>query len=162
MGGAADPGCSLTKMSKRMNTEGVPREIGYTFPSAEAVLDRSMVVAYLDAVEATHPVYREGNIVPPMAIAALAFRSLAERMSLPPGTIHVSQEFGFHRAASVGDALTTRARISGKRARGKLVLMTVDLEVTNRDGDVVLSGKTTFLLPVDGYDGQPQESDAHR
>lgn len=134
-------------LAETMNTESVPLEVGYTFPPFDAVLDRSTVAAYLDAVGENHPLYSEGNVVPPTAIAALVFGSLAKQMGLPPGTIHISQEFEFRRAVAVNDRVTMQARISGKRGRGKFALMVIDLEVTNKNREPVLSGKTTFLLP---------------
>lgn len=133
-----------------MNTENVPLEVGYEFPPSDAVLDRPTVIAYLDAVGEDHPIYRSGDLVPPTAVAALVFGALAERMGLPPGTVHISQEFEFHRAASVNERVTVQACISGKRARGRFVLMALDLRAANADGGMVLSGKATFLLPDRG------------
>ena len=133
--------------SEAMHTGNVPLQVGYMFPPSDAVLDRATVAAYLEAVGENHSIYHSGHLVPPTAIAALLFGALAERMGLPPGTVHISQEFEFHRAVSVNDRVTMRASVSGKRTRGKFILLTVDLGVTGREGEAVLSGRATFLLP---------------
>ena len=67
---------------------------------------------------------------------------------MPPGTIHVSQEFEFTGAVSTQDSLTGRATVSRVQERGKLHLINVELNVSNQKNEPVLSGKTGFILPV--------------
>lgn len=134
-------------MSNPQKVEYSQLEPGHEFPPASAALDGATVSAYLKAVGETSPLYQGSDLVPPTAVAALAMAALSEQMTLPPGTIHVSQELEFKAAVSVNDTITTRARVSGKRVRGKLALMTIDLEVSNQSGTKVLFGKTSFMLP---------------
>jgi len=103
---------------------------------------------YLKAVEEESVIYRGTGLVPPMAVAALALKALADAISMPPGTVHVSQEFDFMATVNINDVLTSRARVNRVQERGKLHLVNVDINVTNQENRPVLSGKTGFILPV--------------
>ncbi|MFC1874392.1 MaoC family dehydratase [Chloroflexota bacterium] len=123
-------------------------EAGYEFAPASYTLDRSGVNLFLEAVEETSRLYQATDLVPPMAVAAYAMASLAESISLPPGTIHVSQELEFLEVAKVGDTISCQAKVMKKQERGKLHLMIIGLDVLNQDQKKVISGKTSFVLPV--------------
>lgn len=129
-------------------------EAGYEFPPGNYKLDAARVVLFLKAVEDSSRLYRNTGTVPPMAIAALAMTKLSETVSLPPGAVHVSQELNFVAAVSVGDSLTSYARLSRTQKRGKLHLLTVDFDVRNKDQKTVLTGRTSFIMPQSD-DGQP-------
>ena len=134
-------------MPERQKLEYEHLETGYEFHPASYRLDAGMVAAYLRAVSDTSPLYQDSEIVPPMAVAALAMAALLESISLPGGTIHVSQEIEFIDPVSVKDTITCHARVSRKQERGKLHLMTIELSVFNQTQKAVLSGKTSFILP---------------
>ncbi|HEY50324.1 MAG TPA: MaoC family dehydratase [Dehalococcoidia bacterium] len=122
---------------------------GQEFPPAAFQVDSATVSDYLKAVEENSVIYRGTGIVPPMAVAALALKALINAISMPPGTIHVSQEFEFMATVNTQDILTGRARVSRVQERGKLHLMTVDIDVANQKQESVLAGKTGFILPVE-------------
>jgi acyl dehydratase len=82
-----------------------------------------------------------------MAIAARALATLSEHISLPPGTIHVSQELEFIDTVSVDDTIICQAKVGRKQERGRLHLLTIDLNVLNQNQKMVMVGKTTFILP---------------
>lgn len=121
---------------------------GQKFPPAAFQVDPSTVADYLKAVEENNSLYENTGLVPPMAVAALSLKALIDSISMPPGTIHVSQEFEFIANVKTGDALTSRARVSRVQERGKLHLMNVDTSVLNQENKPVLTGKTGFILPV--------------
>ncbi len=127
-------------------------EVGYEFPPSSYKLDSSMVTTYLKAVEDASALYQDTVLVPPMAIAAHAMASLSESICLPPGTIHVSQEFEFIDAVSINDTLISYAKVSRKQSRGKFHLLIVDLNVVNQNQKAVLTGKTSFILPEHSED----------
>jgi hypothetical protein len=129
-------------------------ETGYQFPASSYQLDSSIVMAYLKAVEDASSLYQDTELVPPMAIAAYAMVALSENMYLPPGTIHVSQEFEFIGTVSTNDILVSNARVSRKQSRGKLHLLTVDLNVSDQRQKTVLVGKSSFILPEPDEDGR--------
>jgi len=120
---------------------------GYEFPACVCQFDRNMVSIYIQATGDVSGLYRDTDFVPPMAIAAQALATLAESISLPPGTIHVSQEFEFTGIVCVGDTLTNQARISKHQQRGALHLLAVVLNVLNQKGEQVLNGSAGFVLP---------------
>ena len=122
-------------------------EAGYDFPPSQYRLDSEVVSAYLKAVGDESRLYQDEKLVPPLAVAAYAMAALSENIQLPSGTIHVSQEFEFRDLASAGENLTSRARVSRKQSRGKLHLMDIELRVSNEDQKIVLTGKTSFILP---------------
>jgi len=134
-------------MANQQTVEFSLLEPGHQFPQASYVLETSLIEAYLKATEETYAVYRQERLVPPTAIAACAMAALAEGIDLPPGTIHISQEIEFIKHACVNDTITCHAEVSGKRNRGKLELLTIEIDVTNQNGESVLAGKTTFLAP---------------
>lgn len=122
-------------------------ETGYQFPASSYRLDKSIVTAYLKAVEDTSNLYLDTELVPPMAIAAYAMGALSESMYLPPGTIHVSQEFESMGIVNTNDTLVSNATVSRKQSRGKLHLLSVDLRVSDQRQNTVLVGKSSFILP---------------
>ncbi len=122
-------------------------EPGYEFPPHHYRLNSSAVSSYLKAVGDTTEVYQGSGLVPPLAVAALALSALSQGINLPPGTIHVSQEFEFSGTATIDDSLTSFARISRKHNRGNLQLMAIDFKVKNQSQQVILTARTSFILP---------------
>jgi acyl dehydratase len=120
----------------------------YEFPPASFQIDPATVSDYLKAVGEDNVIYKNAGLVPPMAVAALALKSLIDAISMPRGTIHVSQEFDFIAEVNTHDILTSRARVGRVQERGKLHLITVDINVSNQENRPVLAGKTGFILSV--------------
>ena len=120
---------------------------GYEFAPSSYKLDPSMVAAYLKAVDEDSSLYRDGELAPPMAVAAYAMAALSEGISLPPGTIHVSQELEFMGTVTTKDTITTHAVVSRRQDRGKFRLLAIDLTVVDQRQKRVLVGKTSFLMP---------------
>jgi len=139
-------------MPKEQKVEYSQLEAGYEFPPSSYKLDSSMVAMYLKAVEDTSSLYQDTELVPPMAIAAYAIAALSESISLPSGTIHVSQELEFIDTVSINDTLISYAKVSRKQSRGKFHLLTIELNVFNQRQKAVLAGKTSFILPAYGED----------
>ena len=134
-------------MTKQPKLDYRQMEVGYEFPPTSYKLDVSMVSTYLKAVDETSQLYRDTELVPPMAIAAYAMAALSQGISLPQGTIHVNQELEFLDTVSVRDTITCQAKVSRRHDRGRLHLMTIDLDVFNQNQEKVLAGKVGFVLP---------------
>ena len=134
-------------MPEKQKIEYSQLEAGFEFPPSSYRLDPTMVATYLRAVEEKSELYQDTNLVPPMAIAAHAMAALSEGICLPPGTIHVSQEFEFLNTANVEDTFTSYAKVGMKQSRGKFNMLVVNLDVTDQDMKKVLTGKTSFILP---------------
>ena len=135
-------------MQEQKKTEYQDLKAGQEFPPAVFQIDSVTAADYLKAVEEDNTMYQNTGLVPPMAVAALALKSLIGAISMPPGTIHVSQEFEFIDTVNTQDTLTSRASVSRIQERGKLHLINVDINVSNQEQKPVLAGKTGFILPV--------------
>ena len=105
-----------------------------------------MVAAYLKAVEDDSALYRDTKFVPPTAIAALAMSALSESISLPPGTVHISQELEFLGTACREDTVTCQSRVSRKQDRGRLHMMTIEMNIM-KEQQKVMTAKIGFILP---------------
>ena len=134
-------------MPEKQRIEYNQLEADYEFPPSSYKLDSAIVATYLKAVEDTSGLYQDNILIPPMAIAAYAMAALSEDICLPPGTIHVSQEFEFMGIASIDDTFTSYARVAKKQSRGKFHLLIVNFNVVNQNQKAVLTGKTSFILP---------------
>lgn len=122
-------------------------ENGYEFPPSFYKLDAASISNYLKAVEDTSYPYEKNQVVPPMAIAASAMAALSRSISLPPGTIHISQELEFRGEARTDDGLTGYAKVNRKWSRGRFQFLDVELNVCRNDQKAVLYGRTSFILP---------------
>jgi len=122
-------------------------EVGCEFPPASCELTPEMINIYLKAVEGTSTLYQGTGLVPPMAIAAYAMVVLSESISLPAGAIHVTQDIEFMDTASMGDTVTSYARVTRKQNRGKLHILNVAIDVLKQNKKAVLAGTMGFILP---------------
>ena len=89
------------------------------------------------------------TIAPPMAIAALSLRGVIEDLKIPGGTLHVGQETSNVNLVPVGTELICEATVLTNTVRGEWRFLTVTLKVTTKDETLVLSGRSTIMLPED-------------
>ena len=126
-------------------------EKGHQFSATSFVLDEEAVACYVEAVEdeaLPRLAQAEGKAwVPPMAVAALALRSLIEEMTLPAGSIHASQELEFVRAVETGERITCRAWLGHRSQRGGWWVLAVEMEGADESGQTVLAGRLTVMVP---------------
>lgn len=121
---------------------------GYEFEPAALRLDSESLTAYFKAVEGDNGIYKNNQIVPPVAIAALAMRAMAASISMPPGTIHVSQDMQFLGLAGPNEAMTSHAIVNRNVKRGKFHMLTISINVLDRNNKPLLTGETSFILPT--------------
>jgi acyl dehydratase len=121
--------------------------VGFEFPARSYKLDPATVSLYLEAVGESAELFRKESLVPPMAVTALAMAALSQGVSMPSGTIHVSQELDFLNLVKVGDTVTCYSKVSRKLERGGMRLMNTDITVLNQDQEKVLTGRIGFILP---------------
>jgi len=134
-------------MSKKEKVDSSLLKVGHQFPSTSYQLDSSMVSDYLKAVDETSELYKSTNLVPPTAIVASAMSMLSESISFPPGAIHFHQELEFMDTVPIGETVTCQAKVSNREDRGKLHILTIELNICGQDRRPVLTGKTGFVLP---------------
>ena len=133
-------------MSEQVKIEYYQLTAGFEFPPQSYILDSATVALYLDATQDIDELFREGGFVPPMAVTAFAMSALSQSISMPSGTIHVSQELDFLKLVRVGDTITCHSKVE----RGGLRLMNTDITVLNQNKEKVLTGKVGFVLPDPG------------
>lgn len=112
-------------------------------------LDADSIAAYVDAVsDSSRPASADGApLAPPMAIAALALSAVINALQIPGGTIHAGQELEFGKAMPVGATLTCAATLAQNSMRRGWRFLVVNLTATDEDGNAVMSGKSTIMLP---------------
>jgi len=120
--------------------------VGYEFPSTTYQLSESVISKYLEAVGGQQYFLTSG-IVPPLAIAAYAMSALSQSFTVPPGSIHASQEFEFLKLVPIGATVSCGGKIAQKVQRGKLHLVVLEITALNQDKEKVLSGKATIAVP---------------
>ena len=121
---------------------------GYEFPSASCELSASVISKYLEAVgRPAKEHFPISEFVPPLAVAAYTMTAAFQSLLLPPGSIHASQDLEFFRPVPVGTIIRCHAKVAQKLQRGKLHLLIFELNTLNQNGEKVLSGKVTVVLP---------------
>ncbi len=124
---------------------------GYEFPPAPLALDAETVARYLAATGDDNDVYwRDGAlyVVPPLAVAALSLRGMAESLALEPGSLHTGQELRFRRPVRVGERLTAQARVAASSKRRGMAILVVDVAVDDDMGEQAISGRMNLLVPA--------------
>ena len=122
--------------------------VGYEFPPSSYELKVSVIAKYLEAVGKPNKQNSPAvEFVPPMAIAAYTMTAVVQSLSLPPGSIHASQELEFFKLVPVGTTINCRGRVAQKLNRGKLHLLAIELDVQNQYQEKVLSGQATIIVP---------------
>lgn len=142
--------------SIRWNTEGANIMVtsyeelvpGYEFPPARYELTSSLISEYLRAVDNPDELKILEEFVPPLAIAAYAMAAVSRSLSLPPGSIHASQEFEFFKLVPVGAIIDCHARVARKLSRGKMRMLVLEIDVFDESKEKVQSGKATVVLPA--------------
>ncbi len=122
---------------------------GHRFAPSAFVLGPQWASDYAQAVEDEATAGLGDALVPPMAVATLAVRSLLESAALPPGTVHLGQEVAFRRAVTAGEALVARAAVASRGERQGWVLMSIDLTVEDESGGRVMDGRATLTFPLE-------------
>ena len=120
---------------------------GYEFAPTSYRLDGKTVIDYLRATGDDSRFYEEEKIAPPMVIAALAMAAMSSKIGLPAGAIHISQELEFVNIATIGEVLTSHARVNRRVERGKFHMLTIGINVENSRKATVMTGESSFTLP---------------
>ncbi len=125
-------------------------ESGQVISRHSYMLDRDMVEDYIMAVQDDSPTIADGNgdrLVPAMAVAALSLRGVVEDLRIPGGTLHTGQEFEFSQSVSIGSGLECVATLAQNSVRGEWRFLTVNCRATRDDGEPVMTGKSSIMIP---------------
>jgi hypothetical protein len=126
---------------------------GQTVSTQVCLLDAETVSRYIRAVGDRSPIAAPiaatgSGYVPPMAVAALSVRGVANDLQIPGGTLHLGQEIEFLAAVRIGESINCSARLSQNSLRGGRRILVVGLCVTVAGGKIVMSGKATISVPA--------------
>ena len=113
-------------------------------------LDAEAVARYVEAVDDRSGLFTQAvkpPLAPPMAVAALGLRGVVNDLAIPGGTLHAGQELEFRGAVGVGTALDCSATLAQNSVRGEWRFLVVELEVVDDAGLVVMTGKSTIIVP---------------
>ena len=127
-------------------------EAGQELTIGPWTMDVATVEAYFSAVGDDTSSYREARGVPPMAVAGRTLGALVESLSMPPGSVHVGQELEFLHAVKMGQELACSVRLARESKRGGWRILVLEFSV-DAEGEVVLRGKTTVMLPLKEVSG---------
>ena len=120
--------------------------VGHEFPPIGYQLTESVISKYVEAVGGQQ-VFLKSGLVPPLAMAAYALVALAQSFSVPPGSIHASQELEFLKVVPIGTTISCAGKVAQKVERGRLNLVVLEINAMNQDKEKVLTGKATIAIP---------------
>jgi acyl dehydratase len=126
---------------------------GHELPVAGFRLTAEDIRRYLDAVEDRSGAYGEGPEgpawAPPLAIAALALRTILEQVELPAGAVHAGQEVEFQRPVPVGASLRSRARVTQRSEMRGVVVSVIEFNVEEEASTTPsVVGRATVMVPL--------------
>ncbi len=124
----------------------------------ECLVTEDRVRQYVEAVGDQQRVYFGHSLIPPVAMTAWALGAILDKLALPDGAIHSSQELETLGVARFPGTYRITADPGKPRQRGNLVFLTVSYSVADVEGRIVQRGKST-VLSTDQTDGQ-SESEA--
>ena len=122
--------------------------VGPGLDLGECLVSEDRVRRYLGAVGDEHRVYFDHSLAPPVAMTAWALGAILEKLALPDGAIHSSQEVETLRGATFPGTYRITADLSKPRQRGDLVFLTASYSLADVEGRVVQRGKSTVLSPA--------------
>lgn len=114
----------------------------------ECLVTEDRVRRYLEAVGDEHRVYFDHSLAPPVAMTAWALGAILDKLALPDGAIHSSQELEILGGAKFPGAYRVTADLGKPRQRGNLVFLTVSYSLADTEGRLVQRGKSTVLSPA--------------
>lgn len=95
------------------------------------------VERYVRAVGEDWDYYRENGLVPPVMAAVYTREANLTEGRMPPGSIHVSQDFEFIHPVRIGDVLVTQATIVEKYLNKDRKYAVIEAETRNEKGELV-------------------------
>ena len=142
-----------------MNPDLVERAFA---PTAPYLVGREKVREFARAVFATDPQHTDPEaaralgyrdvVAPPTFAMVIQDLTLQQLLAEPDSgialerTVHAEQRFRYTRPIVAGDELTAQLSVTGIRAFGKGAMVTSEAEVTDADGDHVVTAVSVLLI----------------
>jgi acyl dehydratase len=125
-------------------------EAGEQMTIGPFTVDAGAAEAYLNAAGGDASFYEEMGATPPMAVAGRTLGMLIERLSMPPGSVHIGQELDFLDTAKPGEPLACSAKLARESRRGGWRILQLEFTV-NAEERRVLAGRTTVMVPEEAH-----------
>ena len=109
------------------------------------MVSQEVADAYQTAVGEVMAPYHKAQVVPPMAVAALAMGTAMRSLTLPAGAVHTAQELSFIRPVSPGVPMRCSTVVAQNSVRRDLRFLVLQLSVTH-EGQVVLEGRASLAV----------------
>ncbi|MGA9162178.1 MAG: MaoC family dehydratase N-terminal domain-containing protein [Actinomycetota bacterium] len=120
---------------------------GKVYPAVRFTLEEARVRAFAGAVG------QRGPGVPPTIVTVPEIEAGLRNVVSDPElgidlsrVLHGEQEYGWSRAARVGESLTAEAVIETIRGKGAMGFLTLRTEIRGDAGDLVASGRCTLIV----------------
>jgi len=111
-------------------------------------LERKDVDAYLSATQDCSTIYASLSIVPPLALVAHILKEILERLSLPPGTLHATQEVKCLKGVPIGAEVRATALFARPLQRGEWQFIPAKFTLWGSDREMTLTGRTTVMVSI--------------
>lgn len=121
-------------------------QAGHEFELVSFSLDAQRVRDYLEATGDEIDFYEQHGVTPPLAVAAFALGALLEAVTLPEGTLHISENLSFSAPVPLGGAVECRARLAQRSMRAGMVVSVLETEITY-EGKPALTARATVMSP---------------
>lgn len=119
---------------------------GHEFEPVTFSIETERVRAYLAATGDDLALYEASNVAPPLAIAAFALGALLEEVTLPEGTLHISENLSYSKAVPLRAAVDCRARLAQRSVRAGMVVSVLETEISF-ENEVALTARATVMSP---------------
>lgn len=103
---------------------------------------------YLEVVEDQASIYRDTNVIPPVALASRILGLILNKLTLPPGTVHTSQEVISKHPIYVNQTVIGWAKRSRPIVKGTWTFISVDFHLYHLEQEI-MQGKTTVVIPME-------------
>lgn len=119
---------------------------GKTYPATKFEVTAERIAAFAAAVG------EDGSFVPPTFATAPELEALTQVIGDPDlgldfaRVVHGEHEFEWRRPLAVGDSLTVRPTISSIRSKGGHGFITIETEMRDPHGDVVVVSRNTMIV----------------
>lgn len=119
--------------------------VGRRLKSFTYQVDQEKVKDYVNAIGEDWGYYKENQIAPPTMAAIYTLLANRTEGPLPPGSIHVGQEFEFLKPAGFGDILVTTATVSEKYLHKDRKYAALTAETLNQKNEIIVRAKTVGI-----------------
>lgn len=120
---------------------------GHEFDPVSFTLEPDRVRAYLAASGDGLPLYEADAVAPPLAIAAFALGALLEVVSLPEGTLHISESLTYSAAVPIGATVQCSGKLAQRSVRAGMVVSVLET-VISHEGSAAVTARATVMSPA--------------